>query len=63
MSLYEYLFGFKFESPADCLTAAFRAPKDILECRFIREHLRKDMQFAMDQANTFVKRYYDSKHR
>src|SRR6266566_879311 len=62
MSPYEYLFGFKFESPADCLTAALRVPEDILERRFIREHLRKDIQFVMDQANAFAKRYYDFKH-
>ena len=63
MNSYEYLFGFKLESLADCLTAAFRAPEDILERKFIREYLRKDVQFAIDQVNTFAKCYYDSKHR
>ena len=63
MNFYEYLFGFKFESPVDCLIAAFRIPEDILKRRFIREYLRKNVQFAIDQANTFVKRYYDSKYR
>src|SRR6266566_3924476 len=63
MSPYKYLFGFKLESPADRLIAALRASEDILEYRFIKEYLRKDTQFAMDQVNAFVKRYYDSKHR
>src|SRR6266566_6719031 len=63
MSPYKYLFGFKLESPADRLIAALRISEDILERRFIKEYLRKDAQFAMDQANAFVKRYYDSKHR
>ena len=63
MNPYEYLFNFKFESPADRLTAVFRIPEDILEHRFIKEHLRKDAQFAMDQTNAFAKRYYNSKHR
>ncbi len=63
MSPHEYLFGFKIESPADRLTSVLRAPEDILERRFMREHLRKDAQFAMDQANALAKRYYDSKHR
>ena len=62
MSLYKYLFGFKIESSANRLTSMFRTPKDILERRFIREYLRKDTQFAMDQINMFAKRYYDSKH-
>ncbi len=62
MSPYEYLFGFKFESSTDRLTAAFRTLEDILKRRFIRKHLRKDIQFAMDQANAFAKRYYDSKY-
>ena len=63
MSLYEYLFGFKFESPIDRLTVAFRISEDILERRFIREHLRKNAQFAIDQINIFAKRYYNSKYR
>src|SRR6266566_4891044 len=63
MSLYEYLFGFKLESSVDRLIAALRVSEDILERRFMREHLRKDVQFAMDQVNAFAKRYYDSKHR
>ncbi len=63
MSPYKYLFGFKFESLANRLIAVLRIPEDILERRFIKEHLQKDMQFAMDQANAFAKRYYDSKHR
>ncbi len=63
MSLYKYLFGFKFESSVDRLTAAFRTSEDILECRFIKEYLRKDAQFAINQVNIFVKRYYDFKYR
>ncbi|SRR6266699_2144988 len=63
MSPYEYLFDFKLELPTDRLTAALRVLEDILERRFIKEHLRKNIQFAIDQANTFVKRYYDSKYR
>ena len=62
MNPYKYLFGFKLELPTDRLTATLRTPEDILEYRFIREYLRKDTQFAMDQTNIFVKRYYDSKH-
>src|SRR6266699_1402024 len=62
MSLHEYLFGFKIESPVDRLTSVLRVPEDILERRFIREYLRKDAQFVMDQANALTKRYYDSKH-
>jgi len=62
MSLYKYLFNFKFELSVDRLITVFRILEDILERRFMREHLRKDAQFAMDQANTFVKRYYNSKH-
>jgi len=63
MSLYKYLFGFKIESPADRLTSVLRVPEDILERRFIKKYLRKDAQFAIDQANIFAKRYYNSKHR
>ncbi len=63
MSLYKYLFGFKFESLANCLTAMFRIPEDILEYKFIKKHLQKNVQFAIDQTNTLAKRYYDSKHR
>ncbi len=63
MNPYKCLFGFKFESLTDCLTVALRTSEDILERRFIKEHLRKDTQFTMDQANAFAKRYYDSKHR
>ncbi len=62
MNLYKYLFGFKFESPTNRLTTVLRTPKDILEYRFIKEHLRKNAQFAINQANTFVKHYYNSKH-
>ena len=63
MSPHEYLFGFKIESFIDRLTSMLRTPKDVLERRFMREYLRKDVQFAIDQANAFAKRYYDSKHR
>ena len=62
MSPYEYLFGFKFKLLVDRLTAVFRTPEDILERRFMKKHLRKDAQFAMDQTNTFVKCYYDFKY-
>ncbi len=62
MNPYEYLFGFKFESPVDRLTAVLRTPEDILERRFIKKHLRKDAQFAINQINAFAKRYYNSKH-
>ncbi len=60
---YKYLFGFKLESLTDCLTAMLQTPEDILERKFIKKHLRKDIQFAMDQTNALAKRYYDSKHR
>ncbi len=63
MNPYKYLFNFKLESPIDCLTVALRTPKDILKRRFIKEHLQKDAQFAINQINVFAKRYYDSKHR
>ncbi len=63
MSPYKYLFGFKLESPVDRLTAALRTPEDILKRKFIRKHLRKDTQFAINQTNALAKRYYDSKHR
>src|SRR6266699_3810876 len=43
MSPYEYLFGFKLESPIDRLTTAFRTPEDILERKFIKEYLQKDV--------------------
>ncbi len=48
MNPYKYLFGFKLESPIDCLTAAFRTLENILERKFIKKYLRKDAQFAMD---------------
>ncbi len=63
MNLYKYLFDFKLESSTDHLTAAFQTLEDILERKFIKEHLQKNSQFAIDQANAFAKRYYDSKHR
>ena len=63
MNPHKYLFGFKLESPTNRLTAVFQTPEDILERRFIRKHLQKDVQFAIDQANMFAKHYYDSKHR
>ncbi len=63
MNPYKYLFGFKFELSTDRLIVTLRIPEDILERKFIREYLRKDVQFAMDQINVFIKRYYDSKHR
>ena len=63
MSPHEYLFGFKIESPADRLILVLRAPEDVLERRFIREHLQKDAQFAINQTNVFAKRYYDFKYR
>ena len=62
ISPYKYLFGFKLESLINRLTAAFRTLEDILERRFIRKHLRKDVQFAINQVNMFVKRYYDFKY-
>ncbi len=43
MSFYEYLFGFKFESLVNRLITAFRILEDILERKFIREYLRKDV--------------------
>ena len=39
MSPYKYLFGFKFELLTDRLIAALRILEDILERRFIKEHL------------------------
>ncbi len=63
ISPYEYLFGYKIEAPADRLTDILQPPENMLQRRFIREHLRKDMQAAIDEANVFVKRYYDFKHR
>jgi len=45
------------------MTIARRTPEDILEHRFIKEHLRKDVQFAINQTNMFAKCYYNSKHR
>ncbi len=33
-----------------------------MERKFIREHLQKDTQFAIDQTNAFAKRYYNSKY-
>ncbi len=62
MNLYKYLFRFKIESPIDRLTSMFRTPEDILKRRFIKKYLRKDAQFAIDQINTFAKRYYDFKY-
>ena len=41
----------------------FQILENILKRRFIKEYLRKDAQFAIDQANVFAKRYYDFKHR
>ena len=64
MSLYEYLFGFKIESPADRLIGTSRnLSTNALEQRFIKEHLRRDAQIATLEANALVKRRYDAAHR
>jgi len=63
MNPYKYLFEYKIEVPADRLTNILQPPENVLQRRFIKKHLRKDMQTAINEANALVKRYYDSKHR
>src|SRR6266566_5483338 len=63
MSPYEYLFGFKIESPADRLIGTSKLPESALQQRFMREHLRRDAQIASDEANAVAKRHYDKTHR
>jgi len=64
MSPHEYLFGFKIASPLDRLSGAqAKIPKDVTTMRYMREHLRKDAQIAMDDANALAKIYYDKHHR
>ncbi len=48
MNSYKYLFDFKFELSIDRLTTVFRILEDILKRKFIKKHLRKDVQFAID---------------
>ena len=62
MNFYKYLFGYKIETFADCLTD-LQALESYLERRFIREYLRKDTHFAINEVNALVKIYYDPKHR
>jgi hypothetical protein len=57
---YEYLFGFKIARPLDRLTSANITSLDNI--RFLREHLYKDAQLALDFAAIQAKRYYDRKH-
>jgi len=63
MNPHKYLFGFKLELSTDRLIATFQILEDILKRKFIKEYLQKDVQFIIDQTNTFAKRYYNSKHR
>ncbi len=58
---HEYLFGFKIAGPLDQLTSADTTSLD--DIRFLREHLRKDAQLALDFAAVQAKRHYDRKHR
>ncbi len=44
MNPYKYLFGFKFELPTDRLTTTLQTPEDILERKFIKKYLQKDIQ-------------------
>ena len=60
ISLHEYLFGFKIESPADRLVGNAMISANVLEQRFIREYLRRDVQFASLEANVLAKCYYDT---
>jgi len=60
---YKYLFGFKIESPADRLVGNVRILASVLEQRFMREHLRRDVQFVGLEANALAKRRYDVAYR
>jgi hypothetical protein len=60
-SAHEYLFGFKIAGPLDRLTSANTT--DLDDICFMREHLRKDAQLALDFAAARAKRRYDNKHR
>ncbi len=61
MNLYKYLFKFKIEVFIDRLTM-FQVLENLLEHRFIKEHLRKDAYTTMNKVNTFVKCYYNFKY-
>ena len=63
MSPHEYLFGFKIESPADRLVGNAMILASVLEQRFIREYLRRDVQLAGLKANALAKRRYDATYR
>jgi len=60
MNLYEYLFGFKIESPVDRLIRNAKIPTNILEQCFIYKHFRKDVQLVDLEANTLAKYRYDA---
>ncbi|CAJ2500431.1 Uu.00g032840.m01.CDS01 [Anthostomella pinea] len=59
-SVHEQLFGYKLRGPND----ATRINTDSFgRVRFLRDHLRKDAELAMDFASARHKRLYDNKHK
>ena len=58
-SPHEFLFGFRIPTPIDHLTQV--KTQDVRSLRFIREHLRRDAQLAMDITTSLKKRRYDLK--
>ncbi len=60
-SPHEFLFGFKIPGPVDRITRGI--PADVAKIRYMREHLRRDAQLAMDIAAAIAKRQYDAAHR
>lgn len=61
-SPYEFLFGFKIPGPVDRLTSS-DLPLQTADIRFMREHLRRDAQLAMDIVASDNKTRYDAQHR
>ncbi len=56
------MFEFKIESPVDRLIENVKISTNVLEQRFIHEHLRRDVQFVNLEANVLTKRRYNVTH-
>ncbi|RWA09357.1 hypothetical protein EKO27_g5767 [Xylaria grammica] len=60
-SPHEQLFGFRLPGPNNILTQVDTTSYE--DIRFLREHLRKDAELAMDFAASRAKYFYDRKHK
>ena len=62
MSAHEYLFGYRLPGPLDVVTKT-GSETSLPDVRFLRQHVRRDAQLAMDFAAAQAKLRYDNRHR